>query len=96
MVESLNKSIIKIVEVLNRQNFNEVFPGYNFKEILPELPMDENGHPTVNYENYLTNFNELIEMNPENEIVFYQNIFSKSSLNLIHVFETLCNLDISS
>jgi len=95
-IEILNQTIIKIVEVLNRQDFNKVFPGYDFKEILPELPMDENGHPTVNYENYLIDFNVFIEINPSNEIEFYQGVFSRSSLNLIHVFEILYNLDMSS
>jgi len=96
LIEILNETIIKIVEVLNRQDFNKVFPGYNFKEILPELPIDENGHPTVNYENYFITFDDINEINLENDIKFYKYVFSKSSLNLINVFETLYNLDISS
>jgi len=92
----LNQVIIKIVEVINRQDFNKVFPGYDFKEILPELPIDENGHPTINYEYYLVNINNINEMILKSELEFFQSVFSNSSLNLINVLKTLYNLDIST
>jgi len=96
VIEILNQVIIKIVEVINRQDFNKVFPGYDFKEILPELPIDENGHPTINYEYYLVNINNISEMNLNSELEFFQSVFSNSSLNLINVLKTLYNLDIST
>jgi len=96
-VQLINNMIIKIVEVVNRQDFNKVFPGYDFKEILPELPIDENGHPTINYEDYLTNLKEITKMNFNSYEELFKYVFSKSSsLNLINVFQTLYNLDISS
>jgi len=94
--EILNKIIIKIVEVINRQDFNKVFPGYDFKEILPELPIDENGHPAINYEYYLVNDTNINKIEFNTELELFQSIFSNSSLNLINVMETLYNLDISS
>ena len=93
------KEIKEIVNSLNEQNFNEIFPGYNFSEILPELPMNEDGHPNIDYQQYIIPYNEYKNLlkiyNNVDEIYF--NIFNNSKyLNLINVFYTLSNLNTTS
>ncbi|OUM64464.1 hypothetical protein PIROE2DRAFT_8775 [Piromyces sp. E2] len=38
-------------------NFNNVFPGYNFGEILPELIIDENGNSNIDTDQIVSGFN---------------------------------------
>jgi len=91
--------IKNVVDSLNEQNFYEIFPGYNFTEILPELPMKENGHPNIDYKEYIISDEEYgnleYECNSTTEILF--NIFNNNKyLNLIEVFYILSNLNVSS
>jgi len=45
-----------IIDKINSQNFNEAFPGI---DILPELPLNENGYSQIDYNNYLINFENI-------------------------------------
>ena len=92
----MNSFIKEIVEELNKQNFTEIFPGYNFNEILPELPITEYGHPNIDYEKYYIDFNDFHYIDFSNEEKTFQNIFENSYLDLINVFHTLHDLNISS
>eukprot|EP00833_Pecoramyces_ruminatium_P002208 jgi/Orpsp1_1/1176240/evm.model.c7180000056922.1 len=56
-----NNVIKKIISIINEQNFYELFPGSNFKEILPELPFGEDGHPTLDYGNYIIGTNKNLD-----------------------------------
>jgi len=91
--------IKNVVDSLNEQNFYEIFPGYNFTEILPELPMKENGHPNIDFKKYIISDDEYfylrMECESNTEILF--NIFNNNKyLNLIKVFYTLSNLNVST
>jgi len=95
--KNINGFIKEIIELINNQNFNEIFPGYNFKEILPELPMNENGHPNIDYEKFYIDINNLHYINFAYIKRSFYNIFKRNSyLDLINVFHTLNNLDVSS
>ena len=61
--KNVNGFIKEIIELINKQNFTEVFPGYDFKEILPELPMSDNGHPNIDYENFYIDTDDLKYIN---------------------------------
>ncbi|KAG4081673.1 coth-domain-containing protein [Neocallimastix lanati (nom. inval.)] len=92
-------NLIKIVDSINEVNFNEMFPGYNFTEILPELPMNENGHPNIDYKKYIFSDDEYRnledECNSDTEIFFH--IFNNNEyLNLIKVFYIVSNLNSST
>jgi len=83
----------------NEVNFNELFPEYNFTEILSELPMNENGHPNIDYKKYIISDDEYRtledECNGNIEILF--NIFNNNDyLNLIKVFYIVSNLNAST
>ncbi|ORX99134.1 hypothetical protein LY90DRAFT_519937 [Neocallimastix californiae] len=58
--EDYIRNIKEIINSINEQNFREIFPGYNFTELLPELPIQENGHPNIDYKIYIIS-NEEIE-----------------------------------
>jgi len=92
-------NIKEIVNSLNEQNFYEIFPGYNFTEILPELPMNENGHPNIDYKKYIISDDEYRNLKEEcnNNTEILINIFNNNEyLNLIKVFHTLYNLNVST
>jgi len=90
--------IKEVIEYLNEQNFNEIFPGYDFSEILPELPMNENGHPNINFRDYLEisiQYEYLYDSDDELEFLF--NTFNDNNkLNLIKVFYTISQLKMKS
>ncbi|ORX75338.1 coth-domain-containing protein [Anaeromyces robustus] len=97
-IESKNIIIEKTIKLINSQNFNKLFPGNDFKKLLPDLPLDTDGYPTINYTKYLVS-----DYNFENLILEYYvsftmfKIFNDNSyLNLINVFYVLSGLDISS
>jgi len=95
--KNVNKFIKEMIDIVNGQNFNEIFPGYNFKEILPELPMNEDGHPNIDYEKFYININNLHYIDFMNVKKSFYNVFNKNKyLDLINVFHILNNLDISS
>jgi len=95
--KNINKFIKEIIEIINKQNLTEVFPGYNIKEILPKLPMNENGHPNIDYEKFYINIDNLHYIDFVNIKKSFYNIFNKNEyLDLINVFQSLNNLDISS
>jgi len=95
--KQLNGFIKEIIELINNQNLNKAFPGYDFKEILPELPMNENGHPNIDYEKFYIDINDLHYIDFAYIKKTFYNIFKKNSyLDLINVFHTFNNLDVSS
>ena len=97
-IDTKNDIIKKTINLINNQNFNELFSGYNLKELLPELPIDENGHPIIDYKYYMissSNFEYLIQEYYVSFIIF--KIFNNDLyLNLIKVFYTLSGLEMSS
>jgi len=96
-IKKVNRFIREIIEIVNNQNFNEIFPGYNFKEILPELPMNENGYPNIDYREFYIDSSILQYIDFANVKKSFYNIFNKNQyLDLINVFHTLNNLDVSS
>ena len=95
--QNVNGFIKETIELINSQNFNEIFPGYDFKEILPELPMNEYGYPNIDYEKFYININNLHYIDFAYIKRSFYNIFKKNSyLDLINVFQTLNTLDVSS
>jgi len=96
-IEKVNNYTQEIIEVVNKQNFTEIFPGCNFKEILPELPINEYGHPNIDYEKFVININDLHSLDVADAEKTFQNIYVNNSyLNLNDVFHTLYNLKKSS
>jgi len=96
-INIFNIMIKTIVEEINKQNFYEIFPGVNFKEILPELPIDENGHPNIDYKKYINDISNYAYGLNGNFIKFIFNTFNNDSyINLMKVFHTLSDLDVSS
>jgi len=94
--EDYIRNIKEIINSINEQNFREIFPGYNFTELLPELPIQENGHPNIDYKIYIISNEEIEKLESmfkyEDEIIF--NIFNNNkSLNLVKVFYVLSRLD---
>ncbi|KAL6596530.1 coth protein-domain-containing protein [Neocallimastix sp. 'constans'] len=91
------KFIKQIIETINEQNFIEIFPGYNFTELLPELPIQENGHPNIDFRNYLISedeYNNLETKYDNNFEYFLFDIFNNNEyLNLVKVLNTLSKLD---
>ncbi|KAL6596526.1 coth-domain-containing protein [Neocallimastix sp. 'constans'] len=91
------KFIKEIIETINEQNFIEIFPGYNFTELLPELPIQENGHPNIDFRNYLISedeYNNLETKYDNNFEYFLFDIFNNNEyLNLVKVLNTLSKLD---
>jgi len=93
----INDFIKEVIEMINVQNFNEIFPGYDFKEILPELPMNEYGYPNIDYEKFYIDINNLHYIDLAFIKRSFYNIFKNNSyLDLINVFHTLYYLNISS
>ena len=96
-LQRYNKTIKNTIEYINEQNFIEIFPGYNFTELLPELPIQENGHPNIDFRNYLISedeYNNLETKYDNNFEYFLFDIFNNNEyLNLVKVLNTLSKLD---
>ncbi|KAL6596527.1 coth protein-domain-containing protein [Neocallimastix sp. 'constans'] len=95
-LQRYNKTIKNTIEYINEQNFIEIFPGYNFTELLPELPIQENGHPNIDFRNYLISEDEYynIGMKYDKFECLLFDIFNKNEyLNLVKVLNTLSKLD---
>jgi hypothetical protein len=41
------------ISYINNLNFKETFPEINFSELFPELPIKEDGHPNIDFRNYI-------------------------------------------
>jgi len=44
------------IELLKMMNFNEAYPGVDFSKVLPELNIDETGHPNLNTTKIISEF----------------------------------------
>jgi len=96
-IKKVNRFIREIIEIINGQNIIKIFPGYNFNDILPELPINENGYPNIDYREFYIDFDDLQYIDFANLKKSFYNIFNKNQyLDLISVFHTLNNLDVSS
>jgi len=96
-IKKVNRFIREIIEIINGQNIIKIFPGYNFNDILPELPINENGYPNIDYREFHIDFDDLQYIDFANLKKSFYNIFNKNQyLDLISVFHTLNNLDVSS
>jgi len=96
-IKRVNRFIREIIEIINGQNIIKIFPGYNFNDILPELPINENGYPNIDYREFYIDFDDLQYIDFANLKKSFYNIFNKNQyLDLISVFHTLNNLDVSS
>ncbi|KAG4102245.1 coth-domain-containing protein [Neocallimastix lanati (nom. inval.)] len=97
-INGYNEEIIGTIDIINSQNFNEIFKGYNIKELLPKLPMNEEGYPTIDYKPYLLsslNFHYIIEGESDSTTILFNVFNSDSYLNLIEVLYVLSGLEIS-
>jgi len=94
-IDLVNKSIKKFVETINSQNFTELFPGSDFKKLLPELKLNKNGHPSIDYRKYIV-VNDDFETSHDNYNIIFNVFNSKSYLNLVEVLYVLSGLNISS
>ena len=44
--------------MLMNKNYTEIFPGYNFNKILPELKIDSSGYSSINKDEILKRLDE--------------------------------------
>jgi hypothetical protein len=95
-LDFFNNKIKTIIETINSENFNEMYPEYDFNEILPELHINTKGFPNIDYTKFVVSFKDYLSLT-ENEYqtnVILFNIFNNNPyLNLIKVFYTLSNLN---
>ena len=97
-INGYNEEIIGTIDIINSQNFNEIFKGYNIKELLPKLPMNEEGYPTIDYKPYLLsslNFHYIIEGESDSTTILFNVFNTDTYLNLIEVLYVLSGLEIS-
>jgi len=94
--EIINSSLKLLIEIINNQNFFESFPNTNFTEFLPELPINENGYPTIDY-NKLIISNEFVKRyHYENNLaIIIKSANENSYLNIIKILYELNNLEMS-
>eukprot|EP00833_Pecoramyces_ruminatium_P003576 jgi/Orpsp1_1/1177608/evm.model.c7180000062124.1 len=97
-VHIINDIIIEIIEMINSENFFKLFPNINFTEILPDLPMTEEGYPNIDYTKYLIEKDDLqkFDENDNSEIIALNIINDDSYLNIIKVFYVLSKLEMTS
>jgi len=94
-IEETKKTIKAYLKFIKRINFYEVFPGYNFTEILPELKIREDGYSHINLNQILNGFDYNPEHYNENEDITYDIMLSNPKFKLFHVFYVISNLDMS-
>eukprot|EP00833_Pecoramyces_ruminatium_P006058 jgi/Orpsp1_1/1180090/evm.model.c7180000072130.1 len=97
-VDQLNRSSQFIVEYINSQDFFEAFPNTNFTEILPELPLTENGYPNIDSTKYFITKDDLQKIYEDEDDIFKLYIIfnDDSYLNIIKLIYMLTELDMSS
>jgi len=82
---------------LQNINFNEVFPGYDFKEILPQLQVDEDGYTKFDVEQVIAD----LDYDPKHyddgkmEILIKHFLESNSNFNLYEIVDTLKELNMA-
>ncbi|ORX82570.1 hypothetical protein BCR32DRAFT_244085 [Anaeromyces robustus] len=81
----------RCTENLQIINFKEIFPGYNFTKILPELKIDENGYAKFDIEQVVNNFDYNIKhYNEGSPKLFIKHILnSNKSFKLLEISDTL-------
>ena len=60
-LKSCTDNIDYYLGMLMNKNYTEIFPNYDFKEILPELKIDSSGYSTIEKEEILKGFNTNLE-----------------------------------
>jgi len=78
-------------------NFNEVYPGYNFDEILPQLQIGEDGYAKFDVEEVFAGYDydpeHYLEINVENKEVLYYMVYeSNKNFDLMGILGTTNNL----
>lgn len=91
------EKVTKYIDNIKNINFKEVYPGYDFDKILPELKIGEDGYPTYNvyevlngFDFYPENSNDLLP----NELSNYV-IESNKDFNLFRITEICSTLKMS-
>jgi len=60
-LKSCTDNIDYYLGMLMNKNYTEIFPGYNFNKILPELKIDSSGYSSINKDEILKGFNFKLE-----------------------------------
>ncbi|OUM70544.1 hypothetical protein PIROE2DRAFT_1434 [Piromyces sp. E2] len=82
---------------LQKINYNEVFPGYNFNNILPQLQMGEDGFAKYDYKKIITGFDYDMKHYDEGDYeLFYKHVLgSNKNFNLLEIIDTLKGMNMS-
>ncbi|ORX75339.1 coth-domain-containing protein [Anaeromyces robustus] len=96
-INAKNDVIKKTVNLINSQNLEEIFPGNDFKKLLPDLPMNKDGYPTIDYTKYLLSDSKFEYIMTEYYVSFivFKTFNDDSYLNLINVLYVLSGLEMS-
>ncbi|ORY20695.1 hypothetical protein LY90DRAFT_150431 [Neocallimastix californiae] len=95
------KYIIEIkmeIDYINNLNFKEIFPEINFSELFPELPIKEDGHPNIDFRNYIlpTEEYESLKLTFEDDSELIFNIYNTNkylNINKLLYFLSTSNVE---
>jgi hypothetical protein len=105
IIDDLFRQVKGFVQFLSQFPYSEVYPGYNFTEILPELKINEEGFSTISVDEVMEKLNitrkGLSNIDLSNEYKSYGNYYfvikdivykRNSEFNLTRITETLNKL----
>ena len=86
------------IDSINNLNFKETFPEINFSELFPELPIKEDGHPNIDFRNYIlpTEEYENLKLTFENDSELIFNIYNTNkylNINKVLYFLSTSNVE---
>jgi len=86
------------ISYINNLNFKETFPEINFSELFPELPIKEDGHPNIDFRNYILPTEEYenlkLTFEDDSELIF--NIYNTNkylNINKVLYFLSTSNVE---
>jgi len=91
------KILKRYISELQKINFNEIFPGYNFTDNLPQLQIGEDGYAKYDINQVLSEFDYDPEHYGEGSYeIFLKHFFRKNkNFNLLEILDTLKGIEMA-